>query len=423
MDHEPRTLADINAKIENGTAIILTASELLGMSRSEEPLPDVDVVTCATKGIMSGTMLCLSFKVAEKNEFVRPQGIWINGVPAYPGPCPNERLGIVDCIVYGTAHSITKERYGGGHLFRDLAERSDVQVVVSTESGNMITTTLTLDDMSYATMYATRNAFKNYLAYVNPSSETLERSIFSIGPFYGPYKEMKFCGCGELNPVEKDPGLDVIGKGTNVLINGAPGMVTGAGTRSTKEKPNLSAVADLKLMSPEYLGGFNTSEGPEVIMTWAIPIPVFNGRVLKNLLKTDDAIPLPVVDVRGRQELGRITYADVWQGCDLAIKLDEKKCEDCKECAAEAACPTGALSFANKRINRHRCFNCGMCVGLCQGHAISANMGTVEFNGIRMPITERHSDRLGAMRISAELKRKILSGEFRLSEMVDRINL
>lgn len=416
-----QTVQEIKDKIEKGTATIMTASELLSMARAGEKVPDVDVVTCATKGIMSGTVANLSFMVAEKNAFVRANKIWLNGVPAYPGPCPNERLGLVDMIVYGTAHSIRDHYYGGGHLFRDIVEGKEIIVEVETDEGKRFSTSTRIGDMQYAQMISTRNAFKNYLAYVNPEPVTLDHSIFSVAPFRGPYKELKFCGCGELNPVEKDPDLEVIGIGTKVLVNGGPGIVTGRGTRSAPEKPNLSAVSDMKKMKPDYMGGFNTTAGPEVIVSWAVPIPILNERVLNNVLKTDEQIPLPVVDVRGRTELGRITYADVWQEYDLAVRFSKDKCEGCEECPAEMVCPTRALNARERRIDRSRCFNCGVCVGLCPHGSITANMGEVEFKGMKIPITERHSDRLSAMKISNDLKKMIQSGEFKISEMVDRI--
>lgn len=415
----PKTIREINEKIENGTVSVMTATEILSIAEKGENLPDVDVVTCGTKGIMSGTMANLSFKVAEKNAFMRAKGIWLNGVPAYPGPCPNERLGIIDAIVYGPARSTDDHRYGGGHLFRDLVDGKEIDVMVETVAGEWINTAVTLGDIDHAQLIATRHAFKNYLAYVNPEAETLENSIFSVGPFLGPYKELKFCGCGELNPIEKDPGLNVLGAGTRVVINGAPGMITGRGTRSTAEKPNFSAVADMKQMQKEYMGGFVTSEGPEVIASWAVPIPVLNENVLRGILKTDKEIPLPVVDVRGRIELGRITYADVWKGCDLAVKFDKDLCKTCEPCKGEGLCPTGALSGKEKHIDRSKCFNCGVCIGLCP--AVSADMGSVDFNGMKIHVTERHSDRLGAMKISADLKKRIASGTFKLSEIVEPI--
>ncbi len=80
---------------------------------------DVDAVTTGTFGVMSDTMAVMMVPVAEKCSFEKADTIWLNGVPAQPGPCPNERLGVVDLVVNGTSHA--DDRYGGRHLFRDLS--------------------------------------------------------------------------------------------------------------------------------------------------------------------------------------------------------------------------------------------------------------------------------------------------------------
>ena len=108
-----KTIDERNEKIASRKAIILTASELKSMMREgqEITVDDVDVVTTGTFGVMSGTMAIMMVPVAEKNSFERADAIWLNGVPAQPGPCPNERLGVVDLVINGTAHA--DEKYGG----------------------------------------------------------------------------------------------------------------------------------------------------------------------------------------------------------------------------------------------------------------------------------------------------------------------
>nr|MDO8062344.1 homocysteine biosynthesis protein [Candidatus Freyrarchaeum guaymaensis] len=93
-----RSIDEINEKIRRGEAVVLTAEELKGMVRKGEAvrLEDVDVVTTATCGLMSGTAAILTVPVAERGAFDRAEEAWLNGVPAIPGPCPNERLGMVD---------------------------------------------------------------------------------------------------------------------------------------------------------------------------------------------------------------------------------------------------------------------------------------------------------------------------------------
>lgn len=117
--------------------------------------------------------------------------------------------------------------------------------------------------MQFATLSATRNVFKNYNAFVNPQDSCLE-SIFSVTCLQGPCREASFSGCSEINPLEKDPEFDTIGVGTKVLFNGAVGFITGTGTRSSADKPNLSGYASMRDMKSKYVGGFNTSAGPDV---------------------------------------------------------------------------------------------------------------------------------------------------------------
>ena len=107
-----RTIPEIQAKIDAGDAVVLTAAEICDKVRAGEEirLEDVDVVTTATRGIMSGTYAVLSFKVSEPDSFVKASNVLLNGVPAVVGPCPNERLGILDLIVLGTAHSESDPR-------------------------------------------------------------------------------------------------------------------------------------------------------------------------------------------------------------------------------------------------------------------------------------------------------------------------
>ena len=112
-----KTIDEINEKIAREEAIILTAAELKSIVRDGQMITarDVDVVTTGTIGVMSGTMAVMMVPVAEKCSFEKADSIWLNGAPAQPGPCPNERLGVVDLVIHGTSHA--DDRYGGGHLF------------------------------------------------------------------------------------------------------------------------------------------------------------------------------------------------------------------------------------------------------------------------------------------------------------------
>ena len=411
-----RTIAAINEKVECKEAVVMTADELCNCVRAGKEIgfEDVDVVTSATCGVKSGTYAVLSFKVAERDEFERASKLFLNGVPAFPGPCPNERLGIIDAIVYGTSRR--DENYGGGHLFRDLVANDEIEVVVETVEGKKIETTTNLDEIPFARLSSTRNAFRNYNAFVNPEQNEIS-SIFSVSKFEGAFKGLTFSGCGELNPLEKDPVMDTIGMGTRILMNGAEGFVIGEGTRSSAEKPNLMGIADMHGMLPEYVGGFRTSAGPEVWNSWAVPIPILNERVLETAKRLDEEIKLTVLDVHNRLPVGEITYADVWH--DLFVTFDKQKCIECEECQVTSICPMDA--FMAKEVNEDLCCNCGACVQFCLGNAFYCDLGVVTLSGREIPVTLRQSDKKRALKLAVMLKKQILDQDFIISEPVSRL--
>lgn len=419
-----KSIAQINERIRRGDAVVLTAQEVREVVTSGQDLTlkDVDVVTTATRAIMSGTYAVMSFPIGEPCLFTRAEQAWINGVPAGIGPCPNERLGIIDLMVFGTSHSKNRPGYGGGHLFRDLVDGSDVQVEVETQGGKSFTKEIGLKDIPYARIFSTRNAFRNYVAFVNPGNAPLP-TIFSALAFPPNLTCATVSGCGQLNPIQNDPKLETIGIGTRVLINGAQGFVIGTGSRSMASRPNLLGLADMHLMNPEYMGGFVTSAGPECIGSWAVPVPVLSENILENIKKMDKDIRLPIMDVNARQAICETSYEDVWIDTDLETKFDPSKCVKCKSCTVEPVCPMKAITFVGDRVSRNenRCFNCGLCVTQCVGGAFGGNLGAINFEGRRIPIVLRQSDRARAIRLAEELKQQILDGSFRMTQMVDRI--
>ena len=423
-----RTFLEIQEKIDRGDVVILTAQEICDRVRQGETfdLCDIDVVTTATSALMSGTYAVLSFKVAEPDTFTTASKVWINSVPAQVGPCPNERIGILDLIVMGTQASKTNPGYGAGDLFRDLVRGEQVLVEILTDDNRTLTCSTTLTQIPHAMLHSSRNAFKNYLAFVNPG-KTAVSTIFHSDKMNGNYEEMTFCGCGELNPLENDPELKTIGIGTKVLINGAEGFVTGPGTRSSAEKPNLSGIADMHQMNPEFLGGFKTGHGPDIITTWAVAIPVLDRDMLTHILKTDAQIPLKVVDVRTRRQISEITYGDVWNQTNHGIEFKPEKCLHCDFCHVERICPVGAVQWApdnGLRFDRSRCFNCGLCVTRCKGGTFFARLGSVTLESVnhKVPITLRQSDRVTALKAATDLKHQIQTGQFKITAPVGKIN-
>nr|MDO8113777.1 methanogenesis marker 16 metalloprotein [Candidatus Sigynarchaeota archaeon] len=408
-----RTHADINKKIKNGTAVVMTAQEFIENIAGGKTLTfdDVDVITTATKGLMSGILGIFTFRVSPPKLHRKFTEVSMNGIPGYPGPCPNEFLGVVDVLLYATAQSTTKDRYSGGILYRDLVEGKPVHVVAKSNMGSVVEKDITLDDMQFARLLGTRQGFKNYNAMVNPTTDPVD-TIFSTLPMQPDLSELTFSGCGAINMFQNDPEFLTLGVGTPMLVNGGKGYLVGPGTRNYILKPNMMAIADFKGMKPEYMGGFKTSFGVEPICSMATAIPILNEKVFKNLVRSDKDVPLTIMNVVGREKLADASYGDVWDN-NFVVKFDPKKCDACEDCTGEKYCPTDAF-HKKKGIDRTRCYNCGLCAVMCKccPQAFDVDLKGVDVHGKRVPVVLRQSDRLGAIKLANELKTKILKGEF-----------
>jgi putative methanogenesis marker 16 metalloprotein len=423
-----RTIADINRKLTAGEAVVMTASELCGEVRSgtEVDFEDLDVVTSGTCGLMSGTYAVLSFQFSEPNRFVKASQVYFNGVEGYPGPCPNERIGVIDAIVHGTKHSREDPHYGGGHLFKDIVAGQEIAVEVITDEGQTLSGCVTIDQMPHAVLHGSRHAFRNYVGFVNPGKDPIA-TIFCSRALPPNYGGATACGCGELNPVQKDPGLRTIGVGTRVMLNGGTGIVAGLGTRSSIERPSLSVVADMHTMNPDYMGGFQTSAGPEVIQTWAVPIPILDETVLRSAKTLDEEIPLVITDIRGRKPLAETTYAHLWLGTARRFGFDEDACSafrsKCLDCPPALLCPSHAFTARKDKIDGEICYNCGICAVTCHGNCFLGEIGSIRVDGRRVPFIQRLSDRAKASAAAKELKDNILAHTFELVEPVAKIKL
>ncbi len=413
-----RTIEEIQEKLDSGDVIVLTADELKSKIRDGEEvtMDDVDVVTCGTSGVMSGTTALFHIPVAEPGSFNKAKQVYINGIPAYPGPCPNELLGTVDVFLYGTNHSETIDGYGGGFLIKDLIEGKEVEVKVIDIDDNEFSNTVTLDDMPTARLIGTRMSFKNYNSFTNPQKDS-QKSIFNSTIMEGPYNSYSFSGCGEINPLENDPEQKVIGEGTKVLVNGAQGMVIDNGTRSTPEKPNLLLTADIKEMNSYYVGGFKTGMGPEIFDSVAVPIPVLDEDVLNNLKVLNKDIKLPVCDIRGRHlPIDMVDYT-VWEDVEYRPTTDPDMCFNCIPCLPELYCPTNAYK-KDKTVDMDLCFGCGTCAVVCPRGIPYMELGniTIEAEGKtrKIPVSCRQSDKKRGLQIAEELKNSLLDGSFKL---------
>jgi uncharacterized protein (DUF39 family) len=211
-----------------------------------------------------------------------------------------------------------------------------------------------------------------------------------------------------------------------VLLNGGTGYVTGTGTRSSPQRPCLSVVADMHGMQPGFMGGFRTSAGPEVIQTWAVPIPVLDPDVLETVKTLDEDIPLLITNIHGRSPLAEATYADLWFGTSRHFGFDRRRCEhvrtDCPDCPPALLCPSKAFTMARDGIDMHLCYHCGICATCCHGECFDGGIGGVFVKEVFVPFIQRLSDRMTAEAAARDLKKRMSEGRFQLSQPVARID-
>ena len=77
-----RTLLDILKKIELGTSNVMTVQDFIERIEDGEEIKfeDVDVITTATKGLMSGILGVLSFRITPPKTLRKFTEVSINGV-------------------------------------------------------------------------------------------------------------------------------------------------------------------------------------------------------------------------------------------------------------------------------------------------------------------------------------------------------
>jgi len=344
---------------------------------------EVDAVTCATVGLMSGVYGILSFRVTDPGEVRRFREVELEGIRVPVGPCPNERLGLVECLVPATLRG----RISGAELLRRIAAGREFHAVAVADDGTEHEVTVGPEDLDRALLASTRTCFRNYTAFIHDGPEP-ERTIFAPRPLRP--GEAAFSGCGGYNPLEHDPRLRLHRPGRRVLFCGAPAVITGTGTRSTPDRPNLTLHADLRECDPRFMGEYRTAAGPENIAGVASAIAVTE-ETLEWLDRRHEDAELPVVRLSDRRPVGSARYSDVW--VQERVEWDPSRCENCDPCALEERCP-----YPYSDVRSGDCFHCGYCAEFCP--AVRVRRGELEVGGERYRVVARES--------SAHLARELM---------------
>lgn len=150
MDDRGKEVSAINRKIAAGEAVVLTERELrTAAGNGGSGMPEADVVVVACRADISGTSAMMVVPVAERGVFTRARKIWLNGVPGFPGPAPNERLGVVDTLVFADQQG-KDGNYHGADLLADVIGGKEIAVECLSVEGNTYHGSFTMDRIQFA---------------------------------------------------------------------------------------------------------------------------------------------------------------------------------------------------------------------------------------------------------------------------------
>ena len=255
MNLMSRDVPLINARIKSGTARVYTEMEVkeaLDRGESIESL-DADVVTMAFQSSMSGTSAMLLVPVTARGVFTRAGSIHLNGLDGYPGPAPNERLGMVDTLVFADQRSLERPAYSGADLMLDMLQDRLILSSCRSVEGDVYESSFSVRSLEFARFYILN-------AFIPPSR---------WNPPFG----------------ENDANAHIraIRTGSKVLVNGAAGIVIGTGTCDSPGRKSLSLTADMQEMDAGVLGEIEADEGLPLANSIALALPVTGRDVLEDI--------------------------------------------------------------------------------------------------------------------------------------------
>ncbi|MDY6835923.1 MAG: homocysteine biosynthesis protein [Chloroflexota bacterium] len=336
-----KTIAEINQRIRNKKAVVVTAEEIIQIAREKgtaKAAQEVDVVTTGTFGPMCSSGAY--FNTGHSSPRIKLGGgtVHLNDIPAYTG------LAAVDIYLGCTAIPDNDPRnrvhpgdfnYGGGHVIEELVAGKDVRLVATAYGTDCyprrkLETWINLDDMNEAVLSNIRNAYQNYGVAVNLSNKMIYTYMGILKPNMG---NANYCSAGQISPLLNDPYYKTIGIGTRIFLGGGIGYVTWQGTQYNPHVPrsdngvpkrpagSLAVNGDLKQMKPEWLRGTSfLGYGTNLTVGIGIPIPVLSEEILIYTSVRDEDIYAPVLDYsnaypqRKPDILGEVTYSELNSG-------------------------------------------------------------------------------------------------------------
>jgi len=336
-----KTIAEINQRIREGKAVVVTAEEIKDIVRqrgASRAAQDVDVVTTGTFGPMCSSGAYLNIGHSKPRIKLGGGKAYLNGVPAYTG------FGAVDLYVGANALPDDDPRnraypgefnYGGGHVIEELVAGKDIRLVATAYGTDCyprkkLETWINIRDLNDAVLFNLRNAYQNYNVAVNLADRTIYTYMGVLRPNLG---SANFCSAGQLSPLLNDPYYKTIGIGTRIFLGGGTGYIAWPGTQHDPNVPRsdsgvprrgagtLAVIGDLKQMAPRWLMGTSMlGYGCTLTVGIGVPIPILSEEIVRYTAVGDEEILAPVVDYSGAypllkpDTLGEVSYAELKSG-------------------------------------------------------------------------------------------------------------
>jgi len=310
-----KTYKEINEKIKQGKAVVVTAEEMIDIVAKHDDVEAarrVDVVTTGTFGPMCSSGAFLNF--GHTSPRIKSSRVWLNDVPAYAG------IAAVDCYIGATEvvegdplNSVYPGQfnYGGGHVIEDLIAGNVIRLRAEGYGTDCYPSrrherNLTIQDLRDAILFNPRNAYQNYNCAVNLSDKTVYTYMGVLRPRMA---NATYATSGQLSPLFNDPYYKTIGIGTRIFLGGAQGFVAWHGTqhnpvalRGENGVPKhgagtIATIGDLKEMSPEWIVGASIiGYGVSLYVGIGIPIPILNEEMARYTAVKDEDIFTQVYD-------------------------------------------------------------------------------------------------------------------------------
>jgi len=324
-----KSFDEINEKIKNGKAVVVTAEEIIGLVAEKgvkQAAKEVDVVTTATFGPMCSSGMFINF--GHSDPPIRMGKIWLNDVPAYGG------IAAVDAYIGATEPSESKgTEYGGAHVIEDFIAGKDIKLYAESYGTDCyprkeISTYINKENVNQAYMFNPRNGYQNYPAATNSSDRILYTYMGTLLP---QHNNVTYSTSGELSPMFNDPYLRTIGIGTRVFIGGAQGYVAWEGTQHNpgqKRGENgvpiggaatLAITGNVKEMESRFIkAAVFEKYGVSLFVGIGIPIPVLDEDMLVHTMVKNSEIFTNIVDYSvssgPRPVIKKVSYEELRSG-------------------------------------------------------------------------------------------------------------